>query len=86
MITQEDIVMDIKNEITKLVKKITGDKSLLENFKKDPLATVKKLLGESVVKDLSSDTLGKIVEGVKAKVNIDDAKGILSKVKGLFNK
>ena len=74
--------MDIKAKIEEIVKKIKGDKNLLANFKNDPLKTVENLLGV----DLPDDIIEKIVEGVKAKISIDDVKGVLGKLKGLFGK
>lgn len=74
--------MDIKAEIEKIVKKITGDSSLKEKFGKNPVDTVKSLVGN----DVPSDAISKIVDGVKAKVSLDNASGVVSKVKGLFKK
>ncbi len=78
--------MDIKATAEKLIKQITGNKDLLANFKKNPLDTVKGLLKV----DLPADDLSKVVDIVKAKVDVDEAKdkatGIASKIKGLFGK
>ena len=72
--------MDIKEKITELVQKITGDKDLLSKFKADPMGTVKGILGNI---DIPKDQLSAIVEGVKAKVNLDAAGDLLG---GLFGK
>ena len=77
------MALDIQAKITELVQKISGNTALLEKFKKDPITTVKDLIGNL---DISSDTINTIVEGVKAKLNLDDAKGILAKLKKLFKK
>jgi len=74
--------MDIKAKIEEIVKKIKGDKKLLSKFKDEPVKTVEDLLGV----DLPDDIIEKIVEGVKAKISIDDVKGALGKLKGLFGK
>ena len=71
--------MDIKAKIEELTKKITSDKSIMENFKKDPIKTVEGLIGI----DLPDDQVSKIVEGVKAKINLDKVGGALG---GLFGK
>lgn len=71
--------MDIKAKIEELTKKITSDKSIMENFKKDPIKTVEGLIGI----DLPDDQVSKIVEGVKAKINLDKLGGALG---GLFGK
>ena len=70
--------MDIKEKIIELVQKITADKDLLAKFKADPIGTVKGILGNI---DLSKDQLGAIVDGVKAKINLDAAGDLLG---GLF--
>lgn len=73
------MAVDIKAKIEEIVSKVTSDKTLLENFKKDPTATVKGLLKL----DLSEDVLQKIVAGVKAKIGTDKLSGLLG---GLFGK
>ncbi len=91
--------MDIKAKIEEIVEKLKSDKTLLEGFKSDPIATVEKLIGI----DLPNEQLEKIVEGIKAKIDIDkvtklldsdgdgkleveDAKNILGKLGSLFGK
>ena len=78
--------LDIKAKIEELVKKITGDKKLLANFKKDPIKVVEKLIGI----DLPDEKIKAIVEGVKAKINLDDiaekAGGLKNVLSGLFGK
>ena len=77
----------IKEKIEEIVKKLTENKDLLENFKKNPVKTVEKLLGI----DLPDDTIEKIVDGVKAKITLgklddlkDDLGGALGALKKLF--
>lgn len=72
--------MDIKAKITELVERFTKDESLKKDFLADPIQAVKKLIG----KDIPDDTVEKIVEGVKAKLNLDSAKGAIDKLKNLF--
>ena len=71
--------MDIKAKIEELTKKITSDKSVMENFKKDPIKTVEGLIGI----DLPDDQVSKIVDGIKAKISLDKVGGALG---GLFGK
>ena len=59
--------MDLKAKIEELIAKIKGDKNLAEKFQKDPSATVKGLVGV----DLPKDQLDSIIEGIKAKLNLD---------------
>ena len=71
--------MDIKAKIEELVEKIKGDKDLLSKFQKDPITTVEGLLGI----DLPNDQIEKIVDGIKAKIDLDKLGGMLG---GLFGK
>ena len=79
---------DIKGKIEELVKKISGDKSLLEKFTKDPIGAIKGLLGDvGLPADLPTDQLEGLVSGVQAKLNLDEAGGvggIIGKLGGLF--
>ena len=72
--------MDIKEQITKAVEKITKDKNMQEQFKKDPVKTVEQVLGV----DLPDDAMGKVVEGVKGKISLDKASGVVDSIKKLF--
>ena len=72
--------MDIKAQITTVVDKITKDKELQELFKKDPVKAVEKVLGV----DLPDDAVNKVVDGVKAKLSVDKAAGVVDSLKKLF--
>ena len=74
--------MDIKAEITKLVKKITENEDLLAQFKKDPKGAVTSLIKEAI----PDDALETIIAGIKAKLAVDDAGDLLDKAKDLFGK
>lgn len=74
--------MDIKAVITETVEKITSDEKILESFKKNPIKTVEELTGI----DLPDDQLEKVVEGIKAKVTLDEVSGALGGLKNLFKK
>lgn len=71
--------MDIKAKIEELTKKITSDKTIMENFKKNPIKTVENLIGIA----LPDDQIAKIAEGIKAKIGLDKLGGALG---GLFGK
>ena len=74
--------MDIKATVESLIGKITGDGALKEKFQKDPLGTAKGLIGDNV----PEETLRQVVDGVQAKLKLDNADGLLGKVKGIFGK
>jgi len=74
--------MDIKEKIEELVEKIKSDDKLLENFKKNPIPVVEKLLGI----DLPDDQIQKIVDGIKAKISLDNIGDALGGLSSLFGK
>ncbi|MBQ1410850.1 MAG: hypothetical protein IIY94_06220 [Oscillospiraceae bacterium] len=73
------MAFDIKKTIEDIVNKVKNDKDIGEKFKKNPTGTVESLLGV----DLPDDQINAVVEGVKAKVNLD---GLAGKLGGLFGK
>ena len=80
-----DIMEMLKDKIDEVVEKIKSDKNIASKFQKDPVAVVEELLGV----DLPNDQLNKIVEAIKAKVNLDkvgDLLGGLGGLGGLFGK
>ena len=73
--------MNIAEQINAEVEKITKNKDLLEEFKKDPIKTVEKTLGKA----LPDEELKRIVDGVKAKISFDEkASGVVDSIKKLF--
>lgn len=74
--------MDIKKKIEELVEKIKSDKNLLAKFKSEPIKTVEELIGI----DLPDDQIEKLVDGIKAKISIDDIADKLGALGGLFGK
>ncbi len=80
--------MDIKDMITSVVGKLDGDSNMIAKFKKNPTSVVKSLLSKLGIskESLTKDIINKVVEGVKAKLNIDTAVSLFSKISGLFGK
>lgn len=76
------MAVDIKELIEKAVDLLTKDENLMENFKKDPIKTVEKLLNV----DLPDELLENVVKGVKAKIDLDKVGDVLGKLGGLFGK
>ena len=72
--------MDIKEIISELVEKISKDDDLQEQFKKDPVKAIEKLLNV----DLPDDLIEKVVDGVKAKLTVDKVGDALGALKKLF--
>ena len=73
---------EIKVLIDKAIAKLKEDDTLMENFKKEPIKVVEKLLNV----DLPDDKIEAIVKGIKAKLQIDDVADVLGKLGGLFGK
>ena len=74
--------MDIKEKIEELVKKITRDKNLLKKFEKDPVKVIEELVGM----DMPDDMIEKLIDGIKAKINLDKVGDALGALGGLFGK
>ena len=72
--------MDIKEKIESVIEKIKKDPSIKEEFEKDPVKAIEKVLGV----DLPDDMIEKIVDGVKAKLTVDSISGVADKLKKLF--
>lgn len=76
--------MDIKAKIEEVVNKVKNDKNFAEKFQKEPVKAVEDVLGV----DLPDDQVQGIIDGVKAKVNLDSVGdkigGIADKIGGLF--
>ena len=74
--------MDIKEKIEEVVKKVTSDKDLIDDFKKNPVKTVEKVAGV----DLPDDAVEKVVDAIKAKISVDDVKDKVSDALGSLKK
>ncbi len=70
--------MDIKAKIDELAGKIKNDPSLASKFQSNPIGAVEDLLGV----DLPEEQIAKVVEGVKAKIKLDEAGEKLSSLFG----
>ncbi len=71
--------MDIKAKIDEVVSKVQSDPALMDKFRSNPVQAVEGIIGV----DLPDDVINNIVDGVKAKINIDGIAGALG---GLFGK
>ena len=70
-----------ENEVDEIVNKVKSDPDIASKFQKDPIKTVEGILGV----DLPDDVIKQIVDGVKAKVNVDELKGKLGALGGIFD-
>lgn len=74
--------MDIKQKIEEIVKKIKNDKNFEKDFKNNPVKAVESILGV----DLPDDKIMQIVDGIKAKISVDDVKDKIGDMFGKFKK
>ncbi len=72
--------MDVKEQIGKIVEEISKNPDIKEQFEKEPVKVIEKMIGV----DLPDDMVMKIIEGVKAKLTIDDVSKVTDALKGLF--
>ena len=74
--------MDIKATVEKTVKKLMDNPALLKKFEKEPVKVIEELIGM----DLPDDQIEKVVELVKAKIDMDKLSGALGGLGKLFGK
>ena len=72
--------MDIKEKIQEMVEKVTSDKNLMEKFQKEPVKAVEEIIGV----DLPDDVVEKIIDGVKAKLTMENVSKVAGALKDLF--
>ncbi len=72
--------MDIQAKIEEVLTKIKNDDDFKTKFMENPTEALESVLGI----DLPEDQINAIIDGVKAKLNLDQAGDLLGKVKNLF--
>jgi len=74
--------MDIKAKIEEIVKKITASKTLAAKFEKNPASVIEELVGV----DLPDELVNQIIDGVRAKIKLDQVSDVLGGIGKLFGK
>ena len=74
--------MDVKEQITKAVDKLTKDKGLQEQFRREPVKALESILGV----DLPDDIVNQVIQGVKAKLTADKVSASADALKGFLKK
>lgn len=72
--------MDIKEQVKKVMDKISSDKDFQAQFQKDPVKALEGVLGV----DLPEDVINQVIAGVKTKLTADKAAGAVDAIKKLF--
>lgn len=73
---------EIREKIEQVVKKLMADKDLMKKFDTNPVKVIEELLGV----DLPDDLVNNVIEGVKAKINMEKVGDALEALGGLFGK
>ena len=74
--------IDIKAKIEEIVEKLKNDDDLLEQFNKNPAKVIEEYVGI----DLPDDKVNQLVEGIKAKIKLDQVGDVLGGIGKLFGK
>lgn len=72
--------MDIKEKVEAIIEEIKNNPNIKEEFEKEPVKVIEKFLGV----DLPDDVVEKIVDGVKAKLTVENVSKIAGALKDLF--
>lgn len=72
--------MDVKGQINKIVEEISKNPNIKEEFEKEPVKVIEKVIGI----DLPDDVVMKIIDGVKTKMTIDGVSKAADALKGMF--
>ena len=72
--------MDIKEKVEAIIEEIKNNPKIKEEFEKEPVKVIEKFIGV----DLPDDMVEKIIDGVKAKLTIDNVSKIAGALKDLF--
>lgn len=72
--------MDIKGHINKIVEEVSKNPNIKEQFEKEPVKVVEKIIGI----DLPDDIVMKIVDGAKTKLTMDSVSKAADTLKGIF--
>ena len=72
--------MNIQEQIHKVLEEISKSSDIKGQFEKEPVKVIEKLIGA----DLPDDIVMKIIDGVKAKLTMDDVSKVAGTLKGIF--
>lgn len=76
----EEQEMDIKGQINKIVEEVSKNPNMKEQFEKEPVKVIENVIGI----DLPDDVVMKIIDGVKAKLTMDNVSKAAGALKGIF--
>ena len=71
--------VDIKEIIENIVEEITKNENLKEDFEKEPVKVIERVVGV----DLPDELLEKVIDGVKAKITVEQVADAVEAVSDL---
>ena len=74
--------MDLKAKIEEIVKKLMADKTLMARFEKNPASVIEEYVGI----DLPDEQVNQLVEGIKAKIKLDQVSDVLGGIGKRFGR
>ena len=74
--------MDIKAKIEEIVQKLMSDKDLMKKFEENPVGLIEEYIGI----DLPDDQINQLIDGIKAKIDLEKIGNALGGLGGLFGK
>lgn len=74
--------MDIKEKIEEVAKKLLNNKNLMAKFEKNPVKVIEELVGI----DLPDEMINKLIDGIKAKIKLDQVGDVLEGLGKLLGK
>ena len=74
--------MDIKAKIEEIVKKLTSDKNLMAKFERNPVSVIEQHIGI----DLPDEQINQLIDGIKAKIKLDQVGDVLGGIGKLFGR
>ncbi len=72
--------MDIKEQISKIVEEISKNPDIKEQFEKEPVKAIEKVLGV----DLPDAVIEQVINGVKAKLTVENVSQAANMLKKFF--
>ena len=70
----------MKEKIEQIVKKLMSDKKLMEKFEKNPVSVIEEYIGF----DLPDEQVNQVIEGIKAKIKLEQVGDVLGGIGKLF--
>ena len=72
----------MKEKIEQIVTKLMSDKKLMEKFEKNPVSVIEEYIGF----DLPDEQVNQVIEGIKAKIKLEQVGDVLGGIGKLFGK